>query len=120
MRLEGRRSGFQDPNEFKSFAPTGEGTRALGNALDKMLAGRAERLRLLDTRDVTIAVVIGILEFRKRVVVWRSLDADVVDTDLLMRLQVVVNDHAPRPDDGHFPHLARLQPAALNRGKALV
>ena len=37
-----------------------------------------------------------------------------------MRLQVVVNDHPPRSHDRHLTHLARLEPAALDRGKALV
>src|SRR5688572_21059153 len=57
------------------------------------------------------------MEIRERVVVRWTLDANVIDPDLLIRLNVVVDDHPLAADDRHLSDLPRLKPATLDRGK---
>src|ERR1700736_2718329 len=74
----------------------------------------------MNVRDIAVAVVIGILKLGKGVVVRWTLYAHVVNLNLLMRLQIVVHDHATAADDGHFANFSRLQPTALDGRETLV
>src|SRR5438105_4965277 len=81
---------------------------------------RLEWFFLLDVRDVTIPIVIGIVKLGEGVIMWRALHPNIIDADFFMRLQVVINNHSPRADDGHLADLPRLEPAALDGGKAFM
>src|SRR6266581_6277760 len=85
-----------------------------------MLAGQLERFLLLDVRDIAVPVMVRILKFSERVVVWRPFYPHIVDADFFERGQIVIYDHAPRADDGHFANFPRLEPTALDGGEALV
>src|ERR1700720_1129007 len=50
----------------------------------------------------------------------RTFYSDVIDFDLFMCLQIVVYDHSARSNNSHLADFSRLEPAALNRSKALV
>src|SRR5438094_8997138 len=85
-----------------------------------MLAGPLERFLLLDVRDIAVPVMVRVLKFSERVVVGRPFYPHIVDADFFARPQIVIYDHASRADDSHFANLPRLEPATLNRRKALA
>src|SRR5271165_3928293 len=85
-----------------------------------MLTFGFQRLLLLDVRDVTVSVVIRIMEIGESVVVRRTFNPNVVDADLFVRLQIVIDNHSARTHDGHFTNFPGLKPTALDGGKSLV
>jgi len=60
------------------------------------------------------------MEFGEGVIVGRSLDALVVDVDLLVGARVVVDHHALAADDDHFADLVGVEPAAVHEGDEAV
>jgi hypothetical protein len=52
--------------------------------------------------------------------VRRPFYPSIVDPDFFAHLQIVVYDHAPRADDGHFANFSWLEPATLNGGEAFA
>ncbi len=85
-----------------------------------MLALYLERLFLFDIGDVTVAVMVGIMKFRKRIVMWRHFHPRVINLDLFERFDIVVNDHPFGSNDCHIPDLPWIQPTALDRGKPVL
>ena len=83
-----------------------------------MPANLLQRFLLIKVRNVTVPVMIGVLKFRKRVVVGRSFHSNIVNLDFLMRLQIIIDNHSAATDDRHLAHLSRFKPAALNSSKA--
>src|SRR5437660_829001 len=59
--------------------------------------------------------MIGVMKLGKGIVMQGTIDSHVVNSNFFQWLQIIVNDHPPRPNDGHFPDLARLQPTTLDR-----
>ena len=84
-----------------------------------MLALGLERFFLLDVRHIHVAVVVGVLEFAKSVIMRRTFHPHVKYADFFERRQVIINNHALAAHDGHFPDFARVKPAALDRGRTL-
>src|SRR5262249_40387138 len=74
----------------------------------------------MEVRNITVSVMIRILKFSECVVVRRTFYASIVDADFLACSQIVINNHASRPDDRHLANLPRLEPAALDGCKALA
>src|SRR5437773_9779635 len=64
--------------------------------------------------------MVGIVKFSECVVMRRPLNSHIVDADFFVRLQIVIYDHAPCANDGHFTNFSRLEPTALDSGEALV
>src|SRR6266481_8068534 len=75
---------------------------------------------MLDVGDVAVTIMVRILKFSERVVVRRPLYPHIVDADFFARPHIIIHDHAPRADDGHFANFPRLEPTALDGGEALV
>ena len=75
------------------------------DAIQEMLALGLQRLFLLDVGGIHVAVMIGVMEFGKGVVVRRTLDAGVKNADFFQRRDVVINNHALAADDGHLADL---------------
>lgn len=96
------------------MAATGNRMRIRLDTINKVPTGQIERFFLLQMRDVAIPVVIRVMEFGEGVVVRRSHDPNIINADFFARLQIVVHDHALRPNDGHFTDFSWLKPAALN------
>src|SRR5690606_36780652 len=111
---------LQDLNQLPSFSPIGEWTTPFLDANQEVLALNSQWLLLLQMRDIAIAVMVGITEPRKSVVVRRSLDTYIVHPNLLQRLDVIVDDHPPGSDDRHLAALPGFEPTALDRGEAVV
>ena len=120
IHLERGRGALQHPNHLQSMTPAGHRLRICLDTINKMPAGQIQRFFLLQMRDITVPVMIGIMKFRERVIVRRSDHPHIVDPDFFVRLQIVVHDHALRANDGHFANLSWFKPAALNRGESLV
>src|ERR1700730_11627147 len=85
-----------------------------------MLALYLQRFLLLNMGDIAVPVMIGVMKLGKGIVMRGAIDSHVVNSNFFQRLQIIVNDHPPRPDDGHFPDLARLQPTTLDGREFLV
>ena len=64
-----------------------------------------------DRRD-DFAVTIAALELLKAVRIRRRVDAAIINTHLLNRLNVIVNSHLLAADNGHAAYLDRVEPAA--------
>ena len=96
------------------MATTGDRLGIRFDAIDKVPAGQVKRFLLLQMRDVAIPVVIRIMEFGEGVVVRRSHNTDIVNSNLLAGSQIVVDDHALGTHDGHFADFSWFKPAALN------
>src|SRR5207248_987605 len=77
-------------------------------------------LLLLNMRNVAVAIMIGVVELGKSIVVRRTIDSNVIDSNLLQRLQIIVNDHPPRSYNRHFADFSRLEPTALDSCEFLV
>src|SRR6266404_7526297 len=75
---------------------------------------------MLDVGDVAVTIMVRILKFSERVVVRRALYPHIVDADFFARPHIVIHNHEPRADDGHFANFPRLEPTALDGGEALV
>src|ERR1700677_1293301 len=84
-----------------------------------MLALRLQRFLLLDIRDVSVAVMIGIMEFRERVVMRRTLYPGVKYPDLFLLRDIVIHNHSLAADNRHLPDFARIQPTAVDDGRAI-
>ena len=112
--------GFENGYELKASATARLRLHSLLDTIDKVLAFHLQRFFLLNVRDVAVAIVVGIMELGKRVVVWWPIDTNVIDPDFFKRLQIVVNDHAARAHDGHLADFAWFQPAALNGSEPFV
>src|SRR4029077_9291677 len=74
----------------------------------------------MKVRDVTVSVMIRVLEFSERVVVRRTFYACIVNADFLAGTQIVIDDHASRTDDSHFANFPRLEPTALDGCEAFT
>src|SRR5439155_10233381 len=85
-----------------------------------MLAGQLEWFLLMEVWYVAVSVMIRVLKFGKRVIVRWPFHPRVIDANFLPCPQIVIDDHAPRADDGHFANLPWLEPAALDGGEALT
>ncbi len=120
VRFERNRSCLQNSYQLKPLGTAGQRPPAGLDTFKEMLANCLERFLLLDVRNVAVPIMIGVLKLRECVVVGRPFHPNVVDADFFVRLQVVVYDHSPGPDDRHFPDFPRLEPAALDRGKTLM
>ena len=64
--------------------------------------------------------MIGVMKLGKGIVMRGTIDPHIVNSNFFQRLQIIVNDHPPRPDNGHLPNLARLQPTTLDSREFLV
>src|SRR3954468_14326927 len=64
--------------------------------------------------------MIGVLKLSKRIVVRRAVYPNIVDADFFVRLQIVVNDHPPRTNNGHIADFSRLKPTTLDRGESVM
>ena len=93
--------------------------RARADAVQKMLALGLQRFLLFDVGNVNVAVMVGVMKFRKRVVMRRTLHAGVENPDFFQLRHVVINDHPLAADDGHFAHFSRIQPTAVDDGRTL-
>src|SRR5207244_11450323 len=69
---------------------------------------------------VAVPVMIRVLKFGKRVIVRWPFHPRVIDANFLPCPQIVIDDHAPRADDGHFANLPWIEPGALDVGEALT
>ena len=76
-------SSFQDFYQLESFAATGYRLSAAFDAINKMLAGKFERLLLLDVRDVAVPIMIGIMKLGEGIVMRRTVDSHIVNPNLL-------------------------------------
>src|SRR5258708_32034498 len=85
-----------------------------------MLALYLWRFLLLNVGNIAVPVMIGVMKLGKGIVMRGTIDPHIVNSNFFQRLQIVVNDHPPRPDDGHFPNLARLKPTTLDGREFLV
>src|SRR6478736_8161653 len=114
------RTSFKYSHYFQTTLTTRQRRRAAGNAVEEMSAHLAQRLRLVDAGDVTIAIMIGVLEFAKTVVMGRAFDTRVVNPDLFNRLDIVINQHLAGSDNGHLADFPGFQPTALDGGELAV
>jgi hypothetical protein len=85
-----------------------------------VLALRFQRLLLLDVRDITIPVVIGVVKVGEGIVMRWTLYPHIIDPDFFVGLQIVVNDHSTRAHNGHVTNFSWLKPTALDRSKSLL
>src|SRR5581483_6873893 len=74
----------------------------------------------MKVRDVAVSVMIRVLKFSECIVVRRTFYPCIVDADFLACPQIVIHDHAPRTDDGHFTDFSWLEPAALDGCEAFT
>jgi hypothetical protein len=79
-----------------------------------MLAHSPQRFGLVYVGNKTISVVIGIMEFSKAVVMSRTINPSVVNSNFLNGLNVIVHNHFPSAYNGHLSHFSRFQPTALD------
>ena len=86
----------------------------------KCWQARLQRFLLMEVWDVAVPVMIRVLKFSKRVVVRRTLYPRIVNADFFACPQIVIDDHAPRADDGHFANFPWLEPAALDGCEAFA
>src|SRR5687767_14056649 len=105
---------------MEAVVAAGARTASGADAFGEMAGQSSQRLFLRDVGNVAVAVMVGILELGEGIVMRRALDARVVDADLLDGLEIIIDDHAAGADDGHLPDFARLEPAALDGGEALL
>src|SRR5207237_527920 len=117
--FQGGRGGFDDSDHLEAFLAVGQGSTPASDTIQEVLAFDFERFLLLDMGDVAVAVVVRILELGEGIVVRRPLDAGVIDFDFLEGLDVIIDDHALGSDNGHFTDFPRIEPTALDGGKAL-
>src|SRR5438093_1744559 len=108
------RSRLKNTDEVQSLPAAGQRLRVFFNALEKMLALGLKRFALFDSRDVAIAVMIGVMKFRERVVMRGAFHPHIVNADFFQGLKVVIYDHPAGPDNRHFPDLPRFEPTALD------
>src|SRR6188768_4179005 len=64
--------------------------------------------------------MIRVLKLSKRIVVRWAVYPHIVDADFFVRLQIVVNDHSPRTNNGHIADFSRFKPATLDRGESVM
>src|SRR5262245_55970966 len=102
------------------MAATGDRLRIRFDTIDKMAASQIERFFLLQMWDIAVSVMIRVMKLGEGVVMRWSHNPDVINADFFPRLQVVIDDHALRPDNGHFTDFSWLEPAALNGCESLV
>ena len=88
--LEGCRGRFEDFDQFEALPSTSQRLHTFLDAVDEMLALHFERFLLFNMGNVTVPIVIRVLELCEGIVMGRSLDADIVDPKLLDGLEVVI------------------------------
>src|SRR5579885_121737 len=85
--------GFKHAHHAQPAEPGGERRGSVENAAHEMLAFDLQGLRLLDSRNMDVAVAVRKLELAESVVVGMQGDALVVDADFFLGGLVVVNQH---------------------------
>jgi hypothetical protein len=64
--------------------------------------------------------MVRVLKFSKRIVVRRPFYPGIIDPDFFDGPQIVIYNHAPRANNGHFANFPRLEPTALDGGEAFA
>ena len=118
--FQGFAGGFEHLHHLEALEGGRQGLFPALNAIQEVLAFCFQRLRLIDIGGIDIAVMVGIVEFRKRVIMGRHGYPLVVYPYFFNRLVVIEKDHPPIADKGHPADLAGVQPAGLYGGKTAV
>src|ERR1051326_9208105 len=93
---------FKNSDHLQAEPPIGDRQILLADAVYKVLAFQFEGFLLFDVRHIRIAIVIGVSELRKSIVMWWNLDPSIIDLEFLQGLGVVIDDHPARADHGHL------------------